>query len=79
MKLSDESPKIELPPAEELQEMIDTPAEKKKPRNTSYTGRASKNCHSLGHEWRDPETGEIGAKCCRCGKVHVKRGRVNLG
>lgn len=76
---SDAPMKIELPPAEELQEMIDTPAEKKKPRNTSHTGRASKNCHRLGHEWRNSETGEIGAKCYRCGRIHPKRGKVNLG
>ena len=75
---SDELPKIELPSAEELQEMIDTPAEKKKARNTSYTMKASMNCLG-GHEWRNPETGEIGAKCYRCGKIHVRRGRVDLG
>jgi hypothetical protein len=77
MQLPNDLPKIELPPAEELFDGRDSV--KKKPRNTLTTGRASKICHRIGHEWRDPETGGLGPKCLRCGRIHPKRGKVNLG
>lgn len=76
MPNSENLPKIDLPDSDTIQEMRD--AKKKKARNTSHTQRASKTCHWEGHQWRDLQTGGLLPRCRRCGKLHHRRGRIDL-